>query len=363
MHIQLIDTNFEFQKVNPELTFTETVGSDRQCKEYHCSFGRKTNESISLTIFVRKSSKTPKKEIYNGTIRVGDCYQDFSQENKFQLSITDLTEDGIREVLNAKSKIMPTLTNCEVYDRLQKIKRIHNSGNTVCRAIPENDLEHVVDLLRLDYEVFVDNLDLLARRRLELLHNALFHKYGSDLFNPLCSQSIIDELDSNIEKIYKVAETMNYVKFAETSFLKFKTVISDQLSDINKLQDQMKALNEKNEKLNEKLKLSELDLASKKEASFQLEKRIQYVKNSNEDLREKYYLEEKNRIAIEKKYEKLEEKYQNLQEQMTTVQTNPTKFATNMRNTTCNDCLKNIQERVKAESKLQTLILSHKIHS
>ena len=382
MHIQLIDTNFEFKKVHPRIVFTEFHNKIHPYGSLTCSYNPHKTENVELKgnsdipniSFVIHTNnyrndchygKVPHnlKDGANAIIRVGDEYQDFSRENEFQLIITDLSIDGIRKIMNEKSKIVPTLTNYEVYDRLQKIKQLYNSGNFTCKAISKNDSGYIADLLKLDDKIFLDNINLLTTRNLKIIHDLLFRNYDVDLFSPLLSKSLVNEIDINIEKVHKVTETLNYMKFASTSMEKFKSTVSGQLNDINKMQEQMKALNEKNDSSNEKLKLTELDLALEKDESAKLKEKIKDLNSSLEDFRKKYYFEEKNRIAIEKELETLKEEHQNLQKQMTTVQSNPTEFATSIRNTTCNDCIENIQDRVKAESKLQTLILSHKIHS
>ncbi|MAR56395.1 MAG: hypothetical protein CMM93_04355 [Rickettsiales bacterium] len=183
MNIQLIDSNCEFQEANPELVFREFDEYHDLFCEYKCTYGILSGENAELqespeirfSILVNKPSISNgkitkyKPDNYNGVVRIGKEYQDFSRENEFQLTIKDLSVSEIRKVLNAKSVIAPNLTNYEVLYRLKSIKGM--CGNST--RIREADLDYVQKFLDLDNKSFSEFLDLLSQNKLRVLSNAL----------------------------------------------------------------------------------------------------------------------------------------------------------------------------------------------
>ena len=222
MDIQLIDSNCEFQEANPELVFREFDEYHDLFCEYKCTYGILSGENAELqespeirfSILVNKPSISNgkitkyKPDNYNGVVRIGKEYQDFSRENEFQLTIPNASITVIRLILNTKSKIAPNLTNYEVFNRLQKIKSVCGELKTTMK-IHGGNLDYVEEFLQLEDKTFEESLSLLVRNKLKVLSNSMAAKPKSDYEKALENMGYISRCLEENQSLHEKVKELN----------------------------------------------------------------------------------------------------------------------------------------------------------
>ena len=309
-----------------------------------------------ITFYFVINPPTNDVNICHGMVIVGDQLTEPCISNKFNLSIPKtITLKEFEEFLVKENTSCPGHTNMEVLNRIDHIANYVFVGIGKRIHIRDDDLKYIRDLILVDQQKISRIFQDIRSYPLEIIHKSLFHDYDAELFSPLLSTSVIDDVSEKITQLYDVAKGLNYMKVASSSMNKYKDVITKQLNDINKLQDQIIELNKSISEKDEKLKLQEVALSEKSEIIQKTEEKNSSLREKNERLRKKAYDEENKSAKLDEDFRNLSKKYDTVCKNMTDVQNNPTKLQTAISETTCNSCLENIEKISGLESRVSEL--------
>ena len=308
INLYFADLKSLFKNANPRLVPTNTNGY------YECYNPTQNKELIysgNKYIYIYMNSSHCSTRI---NMQLCDTFEEPQESNSFVLKIKDYTIESIKKVLLTDSEIYPGMKIMDVLIKVDKILTRIYSANQYKNSIKESELKCLSDLIKVEDKILEDLFNDYNNEGLSILHKALFHDYDAELFSPLLSSSLMDQVTTGISQIYKVAESLNFANLASLSMEKYKKTISSQLNDINRLQEQLVTLNATVDNLNKQIKLKEATIAE-------------------------------------------------LAKQLTEVQTNPTNVTVRLQQTACCDCLENIKKRAEMEIKFQELKMKRSIES
>jgi predicted nucleic acid-binding Zn-ribbon protein len=317
------------------------------------------NKYVRFYDLSHKTKPLPPKS--NGLIRLteGD-YEDPQESNGFNLIIPkNISKEDFIALMNKRNKRFDGDTNLHIIEKINiLVELFEQQGNSIPRYLEfnkERDYPYIDDLIRLDYKMLRDIRSKYRNKKIQFIHEYMFRGFGPDMFSPLLSTSMLDDINSSIKSIYAMARDMNYSKHAHAALEKYKTTISSQLDNISKLQEQVKSLNAKIDAQSKEITLQADTITNKSEEIKTLETKNEALRSKNDRLRKQAYDAENKATEIESKYGESVKNYEKLEQQVASFQKNPTEFQTRLNETSCPDCLKNAEKISHLESSIEEL--------
>ena len=286
----------------------------------------------------------------NCNVVIDDKFEEPQKSNNFVLHTNIKTFDDLKKVVNQNSKLYIGQTIKDILVKINYIWYQCRRDSNIYWYNRDNN-KYMVDLIKVDYKI----LRSITINKYNLLHKALFRDYDAELFSPLLDNSIMTNLDSNINKLYDVAKDLNYMKLSNSVINKYKTVISDQLNDIKKLQKQLVILNETVDKQTEEIKLQKSDLIEKTKTIKELNDKKDKLVVKRNKLRKQLFNEENKSSKFESKYNNYLKDYIELENYLAELQKNPTQCNEKIVETNCTMCLTNIKKISELESKIKKM--------